>query len=212
MPWLCAFATIGPGGKRCGSVQPWPLYANGQGVSQDYAQAASWYRSRRARYSSPSTTFGLCTQMAKACRKTMPAASWYRSRRADTPMRRTAPCLIQQSARCAATIPRQWFASKGCCSATPPQYNLGLMYGNGHVPRDYVQTYKWYDLAASRYKASERKCVIGQSKIATAPPRMTPSQIAEAQSLHASGSCRPNRRRVRQPPTVSGKERTTGDM
>ncbi len=58
------------------------------------------------------------------------------------------------------------------------QTNLGFMYAKGHgVPKDYVQAYVWYTLAASQGDAlaEEFKDHLEKS--------MTPDQIAEAQRL-----------------------------
>ena len=59
------------------------------------------------------------------------------------------------------------------------------MYGDGlGVPQDYVQAYKWYDLAAERFAASETEkrddAAKRRDEVAS---NMTPAQIAEAQRL-----------------------------
>jgi TPR repeat protein len=59
------------------------------------------------------------------------------------------------------------------------------MYAKGEgVPQDYVQAHKWFNLAASRFPASEKenrdKAVENRDRIAA---KMTPAQIAEAQKL-----------------------------
>ena len=65
------------------------------------------------------------------------------------------------------------------------QDNLGFMYDTGQgVPQDYVQAHKWYNLAASRFPASEsirRETAIKNRDGVAA--KMTPQQIAEAQKL-----------------------------
>ena len=65
------------------------------------------------------------------------------------------------------------------------QYNLGVMYALGQgVPRDNVQAYMWFDLAAARFSAPEEEyrdqAVIDRDFVAS---KMTPAQIAEAQRL-----------------------------
>ncbi len=48
-----------------------------------------------------------------------------------------------------ATALHEWrpLADRGVAEA---QYNLGVLYGNGYgVPQDFVQAYKWYNLAAT---------------------------------------------------------------
>jgi TPR repeat protein len=73
-------------------------------------------------------------------------------------------------------------AEKGDADA---QYDLGVLYQTGEdVPQDYVQAYKWYQLAASRFLVSEQsmrdRAVRNRDRLAA---RMTPPQIAEAQRL-----------------------------
>ncbi len=76
------------------------------------------------------------------------------------------------------------------------QVSLGLMYAFGHGgPLDLVQAYKWFDLAASRYAASEKegrdRAVRGRDLAAA---KMTPAQITEAQKLaHVWRPKRPSR-------------------
>ncbi len=58
------------------------------------------------------------------------------------------------------------------------QYNLGVMYSNGHgIPQDYVQAHLWSNLAAAQGHKGARK---NRDIIAD---KMTPTQIVEAQSL-----------------------------
>jgi len=52
------------------------------------------------------------------------------------------------------------------------------------VPRDYVQSYMWFTLAASRFTASEQgNREMAGSNRDIAASKMTPAQIAEAQRL-----------------------------
>ena len=52
------------------------------------------------------------------------------------------------------------------------------------MPQDFVQAHKWWNLAASRFDASEKEyrdqAVRNRDLVAA---RMTPAQIAEAQKL-----------------------------
>jgi hypothetical protein len=65
------------------------------------------------------------------------------------------------------------------------QANLGRFYALGQgVPQDYVLAHKWFNLAASRYPASEidkrKKAIHNRDLVAS---KMTPAQITEAQKL-----------------------------
>jgi hypothetical protein len=58
------------------------------------------------------------------------------------------------------------------------QYMLGRLYANGHgVLQDYVQAYKWYNLAASQ---GQRFALAARDAIAE---RMTAEQVAKGQEL-----------------------------
>ena len=102
-------------------------YSTGQGVPQDYAQAASWYR-QAADQGHVFAQFNLGVLSANG--QGVPqdyaeAVTWYRLS-----------------------------AEQGYADA---QYNLGLMYGTGRgVPQDYVEAHKWRNLAASRASAEDQ--------------------------------------------------------
>ncbi len=65
------------------------------------------------------------------------------------------------------------------------QFNLGVMYAEGNgVPQDYVQSHKWFNLAASRYLASEKECrdrAVNNRELIAA--NMTPARTYNAQWL-----------------------------
>ena len=66
---------------------------------------------------------------------------------------------------------------------TPAQAALGMMYyvGKG-VPQDYVEAYKWCNLAAARAVDKEMRDAATELRDALAG-MMTPTQVAEAQKL-----------------------------
>ena len=130
------------------------MYANGQGVPQDDAQAVVWYRKAAEQGDADAQTIvalmyvnghGVSQDYAQAL-------IWYRKA-----------------------------ADQGNGSA---QLGLGLMYANGHgVPQDYVRARMWFDIAAAAAGASDvsvRTAVKWRDLVAT---RMTPAQVAEAQRL-----------------------------
>ena len=62
------------------------------------------------------------------------------------------------------------------------QNNLGSMYENGEgVPQDYVLAYMWYSLAVEHWTDNPQKFA-ADNRVRVAG-RMTPAQIAEAQTL-----------------------------
>jgi hypothetical protein len=128
------------------------LYALGQGVPQDYAQALTWFR-RAADQGDVGAQFNLGVMYDNG--QGVPqdyaqAGYWYRKA-----------------------------ADQGQADA---QYNLGVMYEYGHsVPQDYQQAYFWYHLAAG-HSATERnheRMVRSRDMMAA---RLTPAQLIQAKA------------------------------
>jgi hypothetical protein len=76
------------------------------------------------------------------------------------------------------------------------QLAFGASYLSGEgVPQDYVEAYKWVDLAISRFPDSERenrdRAIALRDRLAR--ERMTPDQMAEAQKLARDWKPRPER-------------------
>jgi TPR repeat protein len=96
------------------------LYCNGQGVPQNYAQAAFWWR-KAAEQGDDQAQFnlGLSCDKGRGVKKDhTQAAFWWRK------------------------AAEQGFA--------PAQHNLGVLYHYAQgVPRDYAEAYFWYALAAA---------------------------------------------------------------
>ena len=64
------------------------------------------------------------------------------------------------------------------------EFFLGLMYDNGQgVPQDYVEAYKWYNLAAAQGLAEEQGASPAITNRDAIARYMTPDQIAEAQQI-----------------------------
>ena len=132
------------------------LYANGQGVAQDDAEAIRWYR-RAADLGHAAAQYNLGVMHAKG----------------------------QGVPQDYAEAVRRWreAADRGIALA---QGNLASMYANGHgVPQDHVQAHKWYDLAAAaRYPSAESdRRITALANRGVVARLMTPAQIAEAQRL-----------------------------
>ncbi len=73
---------------------------------------------------------------------------------------------------------RQWYEKAAAQGVANAQYDLGVLYSNGHgVTQNIVQAHKWYSLAGAN----------GHTKAAayrdTLTKQMTPDQITEAQKL-----------------------------
>ena len=104
------------------------MYDNGQGVTQDYAAAMSWYRKAAEQDDAyAQTNLGFMYANGRGVPRDYAAAiSWYRKA-----------------------------AEQGYAAA---QFNLGVMYDKGQgVPQDYVQAHKWWNLAAANGDADAIK-------------------------------------------------------
>ena len=129
------------------------MYRKGQGVPQDDAEAARWYR-KSAEQGYANAQYNLGVMYAKG--QGVPedyaeAVKWYRKA-----------------------------AAQGKADA---QYNLGVTYYNGQgVPQDYVQAHMWFDLAAAGSPPGEDRDSAVKNRDIVAK-LMTPAQIAEAQRL-----------------------------
>jgi len=104
------------------------MYATGQGVPENNAEAVKWYR-KAAERGDADAQFALGFIYAKGLgvpQDYAEAIKWTRKA-----------------------------ADQGQALA---QYNLGVAYSNGQgVPQDYVQSYYWYSLAASRSAGDDHK-------------------------------------------------------
>ena len=99
------------------------MYANGQGVPQDYAEAARWYRK--------AADLGFAAAQAQLGN-----------------MYCVGQGVPQDYAECA-----RWFRKAADQAQTQAvvQYDLGVLYANGQgVPQDYVQAAAWYRKAADQ--------------------------------------------------------------
>jgi len=129
------------------------LYYKGEGLPQDYAAAASWYRKAADQGLAGAQSFlGQLYYKGEGLPQDYAAsASWYRKA-----------------------------ADRGNVIA---QFNLGSLYERGlGVPQNYVQAHKWYNLAAAGTAdiGYRQLTVTNRDDLAA---KMTPAQIAEAQRL-----------------------------
>ncbi|MGO9144786.1 MAG: tetratricopeptide repeat protein [Desulfomonilia bacterium] len=111
------------------------MYAQGQGVPQDYAEAVRWFRKAAYQgYANAQNDLGTMYLNGQGITQDYDeAVKWYRKA-----------------------------ADQGEVNA---QYNLGILYFNGQgVPQDYVQAHMWYDLATAQGNkdASEIRETIAQ--------------------------------------------------
>jgi uncharacterized protein len=131
------------------------MYYSGQGVPQDYGEAAKWYRLAAEQGNATAQgNLGFMYYSGQGVPQDYgEAAKWYRLA-----------------------------AEQGNATA---QSNLGSMYFSGQgVPQNYVQAYMWVDLAASRFPPSAREdrdeATNNRNVVAS---KMTREQLAEAKKL-----------------------------
>ena len=129
------------------------MYALGQGVPKDDAQAAKWYRLAADQgHAWAQTHLGSMYQHGRGgAQNYVEAHKWY---------------------RLAADQANAW-----------AQTHLGIMYqaGNG-VPQDYVEAHKWFNLSAAWAPDADirERAVKARDELAS---MMTPAQVAKAQRM-----------------------------
>jgi uncharacterized protein len=132
------------------------MYANGQGVPQNYAEAMKWYH-KAADQGNATAQTNLGFEYAEG---------------------RGVPQDYSEALK--------WWRQAADQDDPKAQYNLGVMYDAGRgAPQDYVQAHMWLTLATSRFlAASEEEKLDAASKYRDiVAAKMTPAQIDEAERL-----------------------------
>lgn len=150
-------------------------YDQGEGVPKDHAEAARWYR-KAAEQGNSTAQSNLVHMYAKGLgvpKDYDEAARWFRK------------AAAQGDTSAQSALGLRWSRDAAAQGDADAQFKLGVMYAKGQgVPQDYVQAHKWFNLAASRFPASDAerrgKAASGRDAVAA---KMTPAQIAEAQKL-----------------------------
>ena len=163
------------------------MYDKGEGVPQNYAAAAAWYRKAADQGDEVSSVAQLNLGSMYDKGEGVPqnyavAAAWYR-KAADQGNGTAQLNLgnkyfkgegVSQNYAAAAA----WYRKAADKGASDAQYNLGNMYFKGQgVPQDYGHAHMWFNLAAAQNNANAIK---NRDIVAK---QMTPVQIAEAQKL-----------------------------
>lgn len=130
-------------------------FAEGKGVPQDFAQAATWYQ-RAAMHGHATAQYRLGALYERGLGVPADVARarvWY-GRAAEQGNVRAMHNLAVLSAGRAGASPDypsaiQWFAEAASRGLADSQYNLGILYESGlGVPTSLADAYKWYALAA----------------------------------------------------------------
>ena len=162
------------------------MYNHGQGVPQDYKEAARWYRKAAEQGYAEAQYFLVFSykdgqgvpqdykEAARWCRKA--AEQGYAEAQGTLGLiykygQEGVPQDYKEAA--------MWYRKAAEQGVAMAQYNLGYMYYKGQgVPQDYIRSYAWFNLAASQgdTNAAEYRNDLGNTF-------MTPKQIAAAQEL-----------------------------
>ena len=164
------------------------MYYQGQGVAQDYAEAARWYR-KAAELGVTKAQFNLGVMYARGRGVALDyaeSARWYRkaAEQGDVSAQFNLGVMYHQGQGVAQDYAEaiRWISKAAEQGDPNAQFNLGISYGQGQgVAQDYVKAHLWLNLAASQASGDNRR-VFADSRDALAR-KMSPSQIAEAQRL-----------------------------
>lgn len=166
-------ATVGPLSLRQAAAKGDPVaqlevasrLAEGRGIPQDFAQAATWYQ-RSATQGNAGAQYRLAALYERGLGVTADPARarlWYK-RAAEQGNVRAMHNLAVLSAGRAGSSPDyltavQWFTEAADRGLADSQYNLGILYESGlGVPANRIEAYKWFSLAGrSGDKEAQRR-------------------------------------------------------
>ena len=133
------------------------MYANGQGVQQDYVEAAAWYRKAAEQgYAVAQSRLGFMYYFGLGVSKDyVQAEAWFRKAadqgHADAQFHLGVLYDLGQGVPQDDEQDAVWTRRAAEQGHAEAQYNLGIMYRNGQgVPQDYAQAEYWYRKAAEQ--------------------------------------------------------------
>jgi TPR repeat protein len=186
-------APSSPSSEPLGAVAQYNLgrayaFGDGQGVPQDDAKAAKWFRKAADQgLASAQLSLGFMNELGQGVPEDdVEAARWYR-KAADQGVAEAQASLGTMYSE-GRGVPRNyakaliWYRKAADQGEPAAQCDLGRSYELGRgVAQDYVFAHMWYNLAASRSTGRKQKEWSGLRDSLAA--KMTASQIAEAQRL-----------------------------
>lgn len=156
------------------------IYARGQGVTQDYTQAAQWYRRAADQgHAGAQTALGELYEAGRGVpHDDAEAANWYRraAERGYAPAQYNLAVLyvIGKGVPHDNAEALKWYRQAADQGDALAQFNLGMRYSEGNaVTPDPVEAYKWLSLAAAQGMPDAVKARDQVKR------RMTREQIAE---------------------------------
>ena len=166
------------------------MYLKGEGVAQDYAEAAKWFHKAADQGGADATILFNLGQMyyngAGVIQNYAEAAKWFR-KAADKGSAEAQFNLGVMYAQGEGVVRNNAEAVKLYLKAAEQgdadaQVNLGGVYFRGEgVTQDYIQSYMWFNLSSISLKDKKGEAVAALRD--TVAKKMTPQQIAEAQRL-----------------------------
>jgi TPR repeat protein len=165
-------------------------YLQGQGVPQDVAQSAKWFQKAAAQgYAPAQDSLGFAYFSGLGVPQDFAQArQWYEKAAAQgyTEAQLHLGWLYDMGLKGAPldyTMARQWYEKAAEQSNAEAQFKLGTLYRFGAGgPKDNVQAYMWFTLAAEHYELDIERYKAEEYR-KSAEKEMTPAQIAEAQTL-----------------------------
>jgi len=165
------------------------MYEEGEGVPQDYKEAAKWYLvlAEQGIALAQSNLGSLYYNGQGVSQDYKEAAKWFReAANQGTAAAQHSLGVMYSNGQ---GVPQdykeavRWWKLAAEQNHASAQNNLGTMYDYGRgVPQDYVQAHMWYNLAAASGGDDEDREMAAKNRDLTAE-KMTSEQIAEAQRL-----------------------------
>jgi uncharacterized protein len=162
------------------------MYANGQGVAKDMAEALKWWR-KAAEQGHADSQNNLGTMYADKKNNYKEAVKWWR-KAAEQGVRSSQFNLavqyqrgrsVQQDFKEAA----HWHHKAAVQNHTVAMFNLAAMYADGRgVQKDYIHSYAWFSITVGKGIVI-RGLDQGEERLKKLAEIMTPDQIAEAQEM-----------------------------
>ena len=187
--YVAALKKVAEKGHKKAQYSLGVMYANGQDVPQNYAEAVRWFRlAAEQGYAHAQNNLGLMYKDDQGVTQDYAeAVRWFRlaaeQGNADAQhnlglMYKDDQGVTQDYAKAV-----RWFRLAAEQAHARAQDNLGFMYENGQgVTRDYVQAHMWFNLTAAHLPLGEERDMAVRNRDKAAK-LMTPDQIAEAQRL-----------------------------
>ena len=166
------------------------LYANGNGVPQDYVMARQWYEKAAAQgYAGAQNNLGWLYRYGSGVPQDYAMArQWYEKAAAqdNVEAQHSLGVLYQNGWGVPQdyAMARQWYEKAAAQGYAGAQNNLGVLYQNGWgVSQDNVRAYMWFTLAVEQDRRQGRKIVDLGPRRDAIEKQLTPAQVAEAQRL-----------------------------